>query len=228
MSIRELPQHYQNPTQRVRLVQKTSLSSPRVIEVLCPIQESEQPWICVLEVSILLLSTVFSNGLWNCSNSVMFFFHFISTVFLLAFRTVPTVKYFFSFYFCDLSNGFQNCSGSVVFIFFYFGFFFIFILFLRFSDWIFRTVLMVKYFFFSFAFYSFQRHTHTLVGSQVCEEVYKEVEDLRRITDAITVQQTLEASIHRDLQDFEQRRISFDVQLHNCATDVLSRHVIVL
>jgi hypothetical protein len=29
--------------------------------------------------------------------------------------------------------------------------------------------------------------------------VYKEVEDLRRIADAITVQQTLEASIHIDL-----------------------------
>ena len=225
MSIRGLPQHYQNPTQRVRLVHKTSLSPPRYIEVLCPIQESEQPWIKSIDFASYYS---FSNGLWNCSDSVIFFFHFISTIFLLAFRTVPIVKYFLSFYFYDFSNGFLELLWQCSFYLFYFLFFVsFFILFLRFSDWIFRTVLMVKYFF-SFAFYSFQRYLHTLVGNQVFEEVYKEVEDLRRIADAITVQQTLKASIHSDLQDFEQRRISFDIQLHNCVTDVLWRHVIVL
>ena len=132
MSIRGLPQHYQNPTQRVRLVNKTTLSPPHYIEMLCPIQESEQPWIRSIDFASFYS---FSNGLWNCSDCVIFFCHFISTIFLLAFRTVPIVNFFSNFISMIFLMALQNCSGSVFFLIFYFVFFVsFFILVLRFSD----------------------------------------------------------------------------------------------
>ena len=53
------------------------LTQPLIIDVPVPCLESEQSCICVLEVSNLPLSTIFSIGFWKCSNSVVFFvFHF--------------------------------------------------------------------------------------------------------------------------------------------------------
>ena len=39
---------------------------------------------CVLDLSILSFSMIFSNGFWNCSNSLVFFvFHFINILEIL-------------------------------------------------------------------------------------------------------------------------------------------------
>jgi hypothetical protein len=56
---------------------KSSLTPPLLIEMTVPSQEIEQSCICVLGVSIL----------------------FLSTIFLLHFRTVTTVWYFLFFYY---------------------------------------------------------------------------------------------------------------------------------
>ena len=69
-----------------------SLTPPLLIEVPVKSQEIEQLFICVLGVLIFASFYDFSIRFWNCSDSVVFF------VFLLDFRTVPTVWYFLFFY----------------------------------------------------------------------------------------------------------------------------------
>ena len=56
------------------LPHKTSLIPPRLIKMPVSSQERERSCICVLEVSILPLSSDFSIGFWNCFDSVEFCF----------------------------------------------------------------------------------------------------------------------------------------------------------
>ena len=52
-------------------VHKTSLTLPFFTEVPVPSTESERSYICVLSI---LSFYYYSNGFWNCSNGVVFFF----------------------------------------------------------------------------------------------------------------------------------------------------------
>ena len=62
---------------------KTSLTPPLFTEVPVPSQESELSCICVLKVSFLSLTAIFSIGFWSCSDSV---FGAVATACLELFR----------------------------------------------------------------------------------------------------------------------------------------------
>ena len=53
---------------------KTSLIPPHLIKMAVSSRERERSCICVLEVSILPLSSDFSIGFWNCFDNVEFCF----------------------------------------------------------------------------------------------------------------------------------------------------------
>jgi hypothetical protein len=83
---------------------KTSLTPPLFTEVPVPSQESELSCICVLKVSFLSLTTIFSIGflelfrqrVWNCSDSV---FGAVPTACLELFRQCGICLFCIYFYF---------------------------------------------------------------------------------------------------------------------------------
>jgi hypothetical protein len=72
---------------------KTSLTPPSFIEVHISSQESRRSCICVLEVTILSLSTI-----------LIFHFHFISSLILIKYMGVKHVCFWFGSFRVDASN----------------------------------------------------------------------------------------------------------------------------
>jgi len=71
-------------------------------------KKSGRSCIYVLGESFLSLSTNFSNGFWNRSDSVVLFFHFIRATALLSYFEI-CVNYFFLFYLCTLIDLYPDC-----------------------------------------------------------------------------------------------------------------------